>query len=185
MVDYKLIADNDPNPSGSVDAENAGLISAFESMKLQTNILSQKRKISFLDIADYIDVITASKFSTAVKNNLDEWIYTLLTKKGIDITSPKSQTAVNSLVAAEPAFEQTDADAIIALANQTEEKFKRFKLGHLQNARRMKRVADEDPGGLITQSVVNTMKLSLGSEFNNLRKSEVLQARRKRQSGKI
>jgi len=141
MVDYKLLADNDPGGDLQI---------AFEAMKAETVTQAQGRKLTYLQIANEVDFATATALqkrisALVVAGTFPEWLDASLKAEGVNINDPQihgEQGALNALVGDGAEFSQVQADAIAALKNVTTLKYSGLKLGHLETARAMRLKGD-------------------------------------------
>ena len=123
MIDYKLIADEDPG---------GDLQTAFDTMAAVTIEVRKSRAIyNSLGLAAAIGFTNANEFlndveaSTLIPERVVMWINTT----GVDIVN--ADTALILKVIA-----PQHLDLVLALANETISKYgARFRMGHLQNAR--------------------------------------------------
>lgn len=130
MIDYKLIADNDPG--GDLEA-------AFATMAAETvSVPIPGKRQTYLSIADEAGFTEATALSATVDaavsgGQLPKWVDTALERDGIDVTNPQVGPILNGLVNA--SLTQAMVDAILATGIEQQPKYPGLKEGHIQNAR--------------------------------------------------
>ena len=125
MIDYKNIADNDPG--GDLDV-------AYEAMKKETVKSYPKKMMTYLDIANLLDLSKSKELQDAVVGIADipEFVDHELKSGGLDVNDVKSQYMLRAIVS------EDTANAIIGLGAVVTLAYPNFKIGHLSNARHMR-----------------------------------------------
>lgn len=125
MIDYKLLADNDPG--GNLDT-------AYAAMSTETITTNPELMITYRKIGADCGLAVSAELEAAVKAdaNIPDWVNTALANDGINVNDPQVSATLASLVSAE------SATSISALGDVVELKYPNLKKGHLQNAREMR-----------------------------------------------
>ena len=125
MIDYKNIADNDPG--GDLDV-------AYEAMKKEAVKSYPKKMMTYLDIANLLDLSKSKELQDAVVGIADipEFVDHELKSGGLDVNDVKSQYMLRAIVS------EDTANAIIGLGAVVTLAYPNFKIGHLSNARQMR-----------------------------------------------
>jgi hypothetical protein len=136
---YKKIADGDPG---------GDLTAAYEAMRAETiSAPSQgEYRVTMTTMANRLGRDAARRiyagFKAAVAaGQMDDWELAQLNDKGFDINNPETATAVTALFQA-GVLTQSDATALLNIAESTEPKYPGLEIGHLQNAREMRERGD-------------------------------------------
>lgn len=130
MVNYELIADNDPG--GDLEA-------AFALMKAETITQPKDRKVNYVQIANEAGFTEASALEYRIKalvstSNLPEWVHDALKSEGLNINDSQVSAQLNALVDG-TTLTTAHVDAILAMKNEVSPKYPGIKLGHLETAR--------------------------------------------------
>ena len=131
MIDYKLIADNDPG---------GDLETAFAQMQAETvTVPVPGKRQTYLSIADEVGFAEAAALSGTVEaevtaKQLPKWVDVALEQDGIDVTNPQVGPILSSLV--NETLTQTMVDAIIATGSEDRPKYPGLRIGYLADARR-------------------------------------------------
>lgn len=125
MIDYKNIADNDPG--GDLDA-------AYATMKKETVKSHPTKMLTYLDIANLLDLATSKELQDAVvgRVGIPEFVDHELKNGGLDVNDVKSQYMLRAIVGGDT------ANAIIGLGAVVNPVYPYLKIGHLSNARQMR-----------------------------------------------
>ena len=125
MVNYKLIADNDP--SGDLET-------AFAAMGAEAVTSTPEVMVTYRRISAAVSLAASAELEAAVKAELTipSWVDTALASDGIDVNDAQVSAVLDSLVSV------ATAAAIKAMGVITDPKYKGFKIGHLANARQMR-----------------------------------------------
>ncbi len=122
MVDYKLLADNDPG---------GDLQQAFDLMSIQTVDSTPEVLMTYRTIASKVGFAESGELEAAVlgEPTLPQWLNVDLQSRGIDVNDPQVAGLLNTLVSAATAANITAAGVIVS------PKYPNMKVGHLKNAR--------------------------------------------------
>ena len=125
MVNYKIIADNDPG---------GDLETAFAAMSAETVTSAPEVMVTYRRISAVVSLAASAELEAAVKSELTipSWVNTALASDGIDVNDVQVSAVLDTLVSAGTSAE------IKAMGVITEPKYKGFKIGHLANARQMR-----------------------------------------------
>ena len=126
MVDYKLLADSDPEGDLQV---------AFDSMAAETVTTTPETQVTYITLARDVGLTTANALASRLSTQL-AWIDKAMSGEGIDVNNPQVGPFLDALVDTD--FTQLMADNIKALGNVISPKYPGFKIGHLSNARQMR-----------------------------------------------
>tara|TARA_S200002703_G_scaffold1263_1_gene2210 strand:+ start:11128 stop:11535 length:408 start_codon:yes stop_codon:yes gene_type:complete len=127
IVDYKLLADNDPG--GYIET-------AFAAMQAETVTSAQDRKLSYIDIANEAGFQVATNLQLKIKAAIDAGVFpdlvdSALKGDGININDPQVAVVISTL-----GLSAGDEAAVLDLQNVTSAKYPNLRIGHLSDARR-------------------------------------------------
>ena len=131
MIDYKLIADNDPG---------GDLETAFAQMQAETvTVPVPGKRQTYLSIADEVGFTEAATLSATIAaavqaGQLPRWVDIALEGPGIDVTNAQVGPILTSLVNASLTSEMVNS--IIATGTETQPKYAGLRIGYLADARR-------------------------------------------------
>lgn len=131
MINYKLIADNDPG--GDVEA-------AYASMSGETVSSTPETRMTYLSIANRVGFGTAAALYERVVAGMPAWVNESMLNGGVDVNNPQTYGLLRSLIGGN--FTADMADAIVSAGIERTPKYPGLRLGHLVNARQ-KRAAGE------------------------------------------
>lgn len=139
MVDYKLLADNDPG--GDLDT-------AFATMSAETVTSNPVKRMNYIDVSDECGYALAVKLATAIAaaiggGLMPDFVETVMNGRGLDVNNAQVQAQLQAL-ADNPAVEFDAADMALLTSKGavSSPKYPGLKVGHLDDARR-KRTAGE------------------------------------------
>lgn len=125
MVDYKLLADNDP--SGDLET-------AFAAMSAETVTTHPQTMITYRKIGGQVSLSASAELESGVTGSVSipSWVDKALSTDGIDVNNPQVAAVIGSLVSAETAA------AILALGDIVEPRYKGLKIEQLEKARQLR-----------------------------------------------
>ena len=126
MINYKLLADNDPG--GELQA-------AFDSMAAETVATTPETQVTYTTLARDVDLVTANALTSKLSTQ-SAWIDNALNSECINVNNPQVGPFLDALVDTD--FTQLMADNVKALGNVISPKYPGLKIGHLANARQMR-----------------------------------------------
>ena len=121
MVDYKLIADNDPD--GNLEV-------AFGTMSIETINTAPEVMVTYRRISASVGLQESIDLEAAVITHMPDWINNNLAFDGININDPRAGDVLISLIG------EVSANKIIEMGVVKVLKYNGLKIGHLANARR-------------------------------------------------
>lgn len=131
MIDYKLIADNDPG---------GDLETAFAQMAAETvTVALPGKRQTYLSLADDVGFTEAMTLSATIDvavqaGKLPKWVDSAMESGGIDVTNPQVEPILQSLVNASLSAEVVSA--ILETGVETRAKYPGLRVGYLADARR-------------------------------------------------
>lgn len=129
MIDYKLLADNDPG--GTLKA-------AFTSMSAETITTKPELRVTYIGIADKVGFAEAAELAAGIKaaiasSTLPEWVENSLNTGGVNANDPQVVGLLGSLVS--PAT----ATKLLAMGNVVTAKYPQLTaITFLEKARTMR-----------------------------------------------
>ena len=125
MVNYKLLADNDPGGE---------LETAFDSMSAETITSTPEVMVTYRQIGERVSLAASAELEAAVNGSasIPSWVDSVLAKDGINVNDAQVSATLGAIVSADTAA------AIIAMGVVTSPKYSGLKIGHLANARQMR-----------------------------------------------
>ena len=126
MIDYKLLADNDPG--GDLEV-------AFNLMYEQTVATYPQKLMTYIDIASRAGFFVSAELQNAVVDNvgIPSWVDIALSRDGVDVNDEQTQSVLSSIVSEETAL------AISALGVELISRFPQLtSVRHLDKARVMR-----------------------------------------------
>lgn len=131
MVDYKLIADNDPG--GDIET-------AYAAMAAETVTSTPETRLTYLSIANRVGYAAAAALYDRVIANMPAWINQAMMQGGVDVNNPQTAGILNSLVGG--GFTAKMMSDIINAGVESSPKYPGLKIGHLANARQKRAAGD-------------------------------------------
>ena len=123
MVDYTLLADNDPG---------GDLETAFAVMSAQTAVRTRNsHRVNDIMIAKHLGFTAATEFLNDVEAALDPRVVAWLRGDGIDMAHPDVATILDQI-------NPRHKDAALAMGKETVPKYPGLRIGHLATARQMR-----------------------------------------------
>tara|TARA_R110002074_G_scaffold119_2_gene486 strand:+ start:901 stop:1293 length:393 start_codon:yes stop_codon:yes gene_type:complete len=125
MVNYKLIADNDPVGE---------LQTAFDSMAAEAVTSTPEVMVTYRQIGERVSLAASAELEAAVNGSelVPSWVDSVLAKDGINVNDAQVSATLGAIVSTDTAA------AIIAMGLVTSPKYAGLKIGHLANARQMR-----------------------------------------------
>lgn len=174
MITYLEIATADPG--GDLELAYNSLMNLEEEKTREGD-----HRITLTSLAKELGRTKTKEIYTALLNfvsvgAMQDWELEELKEEGFDINDPVMRQAITDLgLAGLP-----HSSEILALNLQTVKVYKGLTIGYLSNARRMKSVADADPGGNLPAAVG-----ALLPTYPNISESELKMVRQRREKGTI
>lgn len=135
MVDYKAIADGDPDQTHVSD-----LATAYQTMKAEMVNTTPLKRMSYRAVANECGYDCANKLSKALNSaigagSMPKFIEAIMNNEGLDVNDVQVVAQLDALVASPIDYDQTDMDKLIATGVVSVPKYTNLRMGHLQNAR--------------------------------------------------
>jgi len=125
MIDYKLIADNDP--TGTLD-------SAFASMSAETITTNPEKLVTYISVANQVGFAESGELEAGVLSDttLPKWVDKSLNTGGVNVNDPQVAGLLSVLVSA------ATSTKILAMGDVLSPKYPNLTMGVLADARRLR-----------------------------------------------